>query len=106
MFFFLTNTFIWFNLRTIRIDLQNFLSKYIKLIKRLGSQIKESRDTKDQLKTQLETLDQSFRTLHKEKEELAQNLLCTQNKLQEILNENQKELASKVTKIAEKQNVN
>ena len=90
--------------------MQTFLSKYVKLIKKLDSRIKKNIDTKDttcdELKTQLETLNQSFRTLHKENEELTQKLLYTQNKLQQVSSENQKESAAKVTEMAEKLKVN
>lgn len=75
----------------------------------MDSQIKKNRDSKDttsdELRTQLETLNQSLRTLHKEREELTQKLLYTQNKLQQISIENQNKSAAKVTEIAEKMKV-
>ena len=68
---------------------------------------KDTKDTTcDELRTQLKTLDQSFRSLHKENEELTQKLLYTKNKLQQVSSESQIESAAKVTEIAEKLKVN
>ena len=82
----------------------------MKLIQRLDNQIKKNRETKDgacdDLKTQLSRLDQSYRVLHEENEQLTQKLMYAQNKLQQVTSENQKESAAKLNETADKLKVN
>lgn len=80
------------------------LSKYVKLAKKLDTQLKKNKETEsagcDDLKMQLLTLNQSYRVLYEEKEQLAQKLSQVQNKLQTVTSDKQKDSIIKMSEVA------